>query len=149
MSLDYGSFTGAFLHKINEYEFQHLVNDERNDITDRYMKSAIASFRKICEYDLSTTADDSLREFDVEVSDEDIDELLDIISEGMVYYWTKPYTFNQDNLQNLINTKDYSTYSPGELLKQIKALHDSTGRRFTNMMREYSYNHGDLTDLHL
>ena len=113
------------------------------------MKRAIAAFKKICQYDLTTTADDNVREFAVEIEDEDLDEIVDIVSEGMLVQWMKPYVYHQDSLENILNTKDFSTYSPAELLLRIGNAHAAAKKDFTNMMREYSYNHGDLTDLHL
>lgn len=149
MSVPYDKFTGAFLSKISEYEFVNLRDFERNSIVDSYMKRAIAAFRKICKYDLSTTGDDIIREFDVEIDDGDLDEIVDIVSEGMLVQWMKPYTYKQDNLENVLNTKDFTTYSPSELLMRISNAYSAAQKDFTNMMREYSYNHGDLSDLHL
>lgn len=149
MSVMYDKFTEAFLSKVSEYEFVNLRDFERNSLIDGYMKRAIASFKKICKYDLSTTGDDIIREFDVDIADGDLDELTDIISEGMLVQWMKPYTYKQENLENVLNTKDFTTYSPSELIMRIGNAYATAQKNYTNMMREYSYNHGDLTDLHL
>lgn len=149
MSVPYDLFTGAFLSKITEYEFANMTDFERNSQVDGYMKRAIAAFKKICKYDLTTTADDNTREFDVEIEQEDLDEVVDIVSEGMLVQWMKPYTYQQESLENVLSTKDFSTYSPAELLLRIGNAYAAARKEFTNMMREYSYNHGDLTDLHL
>ena len=148
MSVPYDIFSQAFLDKVTEYNFP-IKDYERNGMIDRYMKRAIAEFRKICKYDFSTTADDIVREFDVDVAQEDIDELADIVSEGMLTQWMSPYVYNQENLENAMSTRDFTTYSPAELTRQIKEAYKDAKRDFKNMMREYSYNHGDLTDLHL
>ena len=108
MSVPYDVFTGAFLSRITEYEFLKMTDYERNSQIDGFMKMAIAAFKKICKYDLTTTADD-----------------------------------------NALNTKDFSTYSPAELLLRISNTYMAARKEFTNKMREYSYNHGDLTELHL
>lgn len=149
MSVPYDLFTGAFLSKITEYEFSGMTAFERTATVDGYMKRAIAAFKKICRYDLSTTADDNIREFNVEIEDEDLDEIVDIVSEGMLVQWMKPYVYHQDSLENVMSTKDFTTYSPAELLMRIGNAYAAAKRDFTNAMREYSYNHGDLTDLHL
>lgn len=148
-SVPYDVFTNAFLSKVTEFEFMGMRDFERNGVIDGYMKRAIADFKKICKYDLSTTADDIAREFDVEIADEDLDELAEIVSEGMLVQWMKPYTYRQEGLENVLNTRDFTTYSPAELLMRIGEAYKKAQRDFTNMMREYSYNHGDLTDLHL
>lgn len=149
MSVPYDRFTEAFLSKISEYNFVDMGSFERNHSVDGYMKRAISAFRPVCLYDLSTTADDKIREFSVEIPEEDLVELTDIISEGMVAQWMKPFTYRQENLELALNTRDFTTYSPAELLRQISTASAKVQRDFVNMMREYSYNHGDLTDLHL
>lgn len=149
MSVPYDLFTGAFLSKVTEYDFMSMSDFERTETVDGYMKRSIAAFRHICKYDLTTTADDIAREFDADVEPEDLDEIVDIVSEGMLVQWMKPYTYRQESLENVLSTKDFSTYSPANLLQQIRSAYRSTQRDFTNMMREYSYNHGDLSELHL
>lgn len=149
MGVSYDLFGGAFLAKITEYEFLQLPAADRTQIVDGYMKKAIVAFKKNCKYDLTTTADDSSREFGVDIADEDIDELAEIISEGMVVQWLKPYIYQQENLQNALNTRDFSTYSPAELLMRIGNAYEKAQRDYVQMIREYSYNHGDLSDLHI
>lgn len=149
MSVPYDKFTEAFLSKITEYDFINLKDYERNSLVDGYMSRAIASFKKICKYDLSTTGDDAVREFSIDIPDSDLDELVDIISEGMLVQWMKPYAYRQESMESILNTRDFSTYSPAELLMRVRNAYDSARKDYTNMMREYSYNHGDLTELHL
>lgn len=149
MSVPYDKFTKAFLAKISEFDFLNLKDYERNDIVDGYMKRAISSFSKICKYDLGSTGDDMVREFNIDIADGDIVEIVDIVSTGMVAQWMQPYVYAQENLQNVLNTKDFTTYSPSELLFRVQTTYAAVQRDFINMMREYSYNHADLTDLHL
>jgi len=61
----------------------------------------------------------------------------------------KPYFFRADNLENVLNTADFSAYSPAELLYRITSAYNEAKRDFRNMVREYSYNHGDLSNLAL
>lgn len=149
MSVPYDKFTEAFLAKITEYDFVNMKDFDRNNLIDGYMKRAIAAFRHINPYDLSSTADDNIREFNVDIPAEEIDELVDIISEGMLAQWMKPYTYKQENLEMALNTRDFTTYSPAELLNRISSAYAKVQKDFVSMMREYSYNHGDLTDLYL
>ena len=92
-------------------------------------------------------ADDEERVYNVDVDDEDADELIDIVSEGMIIQWLKPYVYQQDLLQNVLNTRDYSVYSPAELLMRVGNAYRKAQNAYTQMIREYSYNHGDLSDL--
>lgn len=148
MSVSYDVFAEAFRDKVKDLGFLNMDTFCRNTVVDGYMKRACAQFDKICSYDLYAR-DDLVREFQFDVSEQEIDELVDIISEGMLVQWMKPYVYKAENLENVLNTKDYSMYSPAELLRQISAAYNTAKKDFSQMMREYSYNHGDLTDLHL
>ena len=148
MSVSYDVFTLVFLDKITEFDFP-LDDHERDGMIDRYMKRAISGFRKICKHNFSTTGDDSTREFDVSIADEDLMEIVDIVSEGMIVQWLNPYVYKQENLQNVLNTRDFTSYSPSELLFRVRETHVQAQRNFINRMREYSYAHGDIKSLHL
>lgn len=154
MDISYDFFTGAFLSKISEYEFIKLKEENRTAIIDDYMKRSFAAFKKNCNYDFLAVFNDETRVFNLDVEDEvklesELDEIADIVSEGMVVQWLKPYAYKQDLLESMLNTRDFTTYSPAELLKQVGSAYAKAQRDFTQMIREYSYNHGNLTELHL
>lgn len=149
MSIPYDRFAGEFLAKISEYDFLSLDETDRNYMVDGFMKRALSAFRKNCKYDLFTTGNDEDRTFNVDIPDDDLTEIADIVSEGMVAQWLKPYVYKQEILENVLNTKDFSTYSPAELLLRVGNAYEKAQTDFRNMVREYSYNHGDLSDLHL
>lgn len=149
MNIPYDVINTAFLSKITEFELLSLAEESRDELIDGFRKRAVSVFRKNCKVDLASAADDVLRCYDVDVSEEDIDELVDIISEGMVVQWIKPYVYQQELLQNVMSTRDYSLYSPAELLLRVGNAYAKAQKDYTQMIREYSYNHGDLTDLHL
>ena len=139
MSVPYDIFTGAFLAKVSD----------RTAVIDGFMKRAVSAFRKNCKYDLFSTSDDQNRLFNVDIPADDLDEIADIISEGMVVQWLKPYVYKQEILENVLNTRDFTTYSPAELLLRVGNAYAKSQKDYTNMIREYSYNHGDLTELHI
>ena len=149
MSVSYDVFIDAFLNKIDERKLISLPSGDRQEIVTGYMARAISGFKHICKYDLTSTRDDVNERFNVDIPDSDIDEIIDIVSEGMVVQWLKPYTYRQELLEQAINTRDFTTYSPAELLKQVGAAYEKTSKNYTNMIREYSYANGNLTDLHL
>lgn len=148
MAVAYDIFGNAFLSKISEYDFIDMFDDMRTEIVDGCMKRSVAKFKKNCLYDLTTTANDEERQFDVEIEPVDIDEIVDIISDGMVVSWMQPFVYRQELLQNQINTRDFITYSPAELLLRIGNAYSKAQRDFTQAIREYSYNHGKLEELH-
>lgn len=149
MNLSYDAFTAAFLAKVSEYDLLEMQNVERQEVIDGYLKAAVSMFRKNCKYDLFTTQDDAERQFNVDVDMDDADELIDIISQGMVMQWMRPFLFRQENLENLMNTRDFTLYSPANLLLRIGEAYRNVSKEYVQMIREYSYNHGDLSALHL
>ena len=149
MGVPYDVFTGAFLSKVSEFDFIKLDEENRTAIVDGYMKRALGSFKKNCKHDLFTTRNDDTREFAVDIPSADIDELADIVSEGMLVQWLKPYVYKQELLENVLNTKDFTAYSPAELLLRVGNAYSKAQKDYTRMIREYSFNHGDLTVLHL
>ena len=148
MGTSYDVFTEAFLDKVTEYDFIKLDQYNSTQMIDGFMKRACAQFNHICEYDL-VSCDDIIREFNDVIPDEDLQEIIEVVTEGMMVQWMKPYFYRADNLENVLNTADFTAYSPAELLYRITNAYNAAKRDFTNAMREYSYNHGDLSDLSL
>lgn len=148
MSISYDAITNAFLSKVTEFEFLQIPEEDRTTLIDGYMKRAVTAFKNVCQYDL-TAYDDTLREFTDDFNEADIDELLEIISEGMLVQWLKPYVYKQELLENALNTADFTTYSPAELLLRVGNAYAKAQKDYTQMVREYSCNHGDLSELHL
>lgn len=151
MSVPYDVFAAAFLSKITEFDLLSLDDASRTEIVDKYMHTAVSNsnFKKVSGFNFATTKDDENRVFDLEIPADRIDEIVDIVSEGMVVQWLKPYVYKQELLENVLNTKDFSTYSPAELLLRVGNAYAKAQKDYLNMIREYSFNHGDLTDLHL
>ena len=148
MSVSYDVFAGAFLSKITEYTFIQLTEENRTAIVDGFLKRAVQKFAKVCKYNL-LECNDETRVFLTDIPSDELDEIVDIVSEGMLEQWMKPYVYRQENLENLLNSRDFTTYSPAELLLRVGNAHAKVQKDYTNMIREYSYNHGDLSDLHL
>lgn len=149
MGIPYDLFTGAFLSKVSEFEFISLPEEDRTAIVDGYMKRAINAFKKNCKYDLISTGDDDTREFSVDIPRNAIDEIVDIVSEGMIVQWLKPYVYKQELLENSLTTRDFSMYSPAELLMRVGNAYTKAQKDYTQAIREYSYNNGKLTELHI
>lgn len=151
MSISYDVFTHAFLSKITEYDLLSLDSDIATDIIDKYMHTSLSNstFKKACGYNLSADKNDKERVFNCDIPQDVFDEIVDIVSEGMIVQWLKPYVYKQELLENAVNTKDFSVYSPAELLLRVGNTYAKVQKDYINMIREYSYNHGDLTDLHL
>lgn len=148
MSVPYEAFVNPFLLKVRDYEIPRMVESDAETVVFGYMHTACAQFAKMSQHKL-TVYDDEKQEIDAEIKPEDIDEIADIVSDGMVVQWLKKYLYNAENLENVLNTTDFKMYSPAELLYRLHSAYDDALQRFTYKMREYTYAHGDLSELHL
>lgn len=149
MKASYDEFIQDFLQKITEYNFLRFDEGLLNTIVDGYMKHAIQQFSVVCKNVITGVDDEERTVLFNGVTETDRDEIIDIITEGMLVQWMKPYMYKQENLENMLNSTDFTSYSPAELLKQVKATYEMCKKDFTNRIRNYSYDHGDLTDLYL
>lgn len=141
----YDRFAEAFLSKISDYNLAMLEGYQQRDLTDRFLHTACSSFSRLCKYDLTDEAlDDDTRTLTTNIPQKQLGEIVDIISAGMVAAWMNMYLYRQENLQNVLNTTDFSGYSPAELLKQIRAAHKQASDNFTSAMRRYSYDNADM-----
>ena len=150
MTVSYDAFTEAFLAKVTEYTFYRLPDENRQSIVDGYMRRACSKFSEVCPHGFCN-GDNDLREFTVSdaLTENDIEEIVDIVSDGMLEQWLRQHLYHQENLQNMLATADFSSYSPAELTYRITNAYALTKKNFTNRVREYSYRHGDLTVLHI
>ena len=149
MSIPYDAIIGAFLSKITEFNFINMGDENREELVNGYMRRAVSEFDRTCKQDLTVSMDTVEQEFAVDVDDATADEIINILSEGMVVQWLKPYVYQQELLENVINSRDFTQYSPAELLMRVGNAYRRAQKDFTQMIREYSYNHGDLTVLHI
>lgn len=147
MNISYDVLTRAFLSKITEFDFARLQECTSQAMIDGYIRTALYRFDKVCKYDLKST-DSEQRFLPADFAEEDVDEIVDIVSEGMIAEWLKPYVYKAENLENVLNTTDYTSYSPAELLLRITGVYKMAKEEFDKMIKDYSYDHGDLSDLH-
>ena len=149
MTVSYDVFTEAFLAKVTEYRFCTFTENNRQALVDGYMKRVCAKFGEVCKYDIMNGNDDE-RAFELDgITNGELTEIIDIVSEGMLVQWMKPYVYMQKNLEMILVTSDHSVHSQAELLNRITGLYSVCNKNFINMVREYSYRHGDLTELHV
>jgi hypothetical protein len=132
----------TFLEKISDSDLLTLDSTNQESLLYGYMIRSCTKFNRICKVDL-TNIDDELKQFNNDLNN----EIIDIITTGMIVEWLKPkYLFNE-NLHNVLNTKDYNQYSPANLLKEIRETYLNSKQEFVSMMNNYSYINGNIEDL--
>ena len=149
MSLSFDKFVSAFLKKITTYEYLELPQPTRDEIVHSYMMYAMSGFRRVCKYDIMSSLNEMDECFDIDIPETDLWEIIDIVSDGMIVHWLKPHLYKQELMQNALNTRDFTSHSPAELLLRIGNAYDRARNEYIQKVREYSYNSGDLTSLHL
>lgn len=135
----YDDVINVFTNKITCYEWYNLIDIEIDKILDGYMISSCIKFRT-CKIDLSDRDDDN-RKFNNELND----EMIDIITEGMIVEWLKPILYNSDNMRSFLNTKELNLTSPQGVLSQIRQTYNECKIEFKKMVIEYSYNNNDVS----
>ena len=125
-----------------DYEFLKQDIDTREGVLERHLFSAKTDFQRICKADLGSY-DIELRQFSETLDD----EVVEILSLGVAFYWLSYKSLNSELLKNVLNSKDYYYYSPANLLKEIQTLRKTLRAEFNRKMRQYSYNDNDISTL--
>ena len=142
MSTPYSTIYDAAISRFSDYDLVPLDEFHREEILLRYMKSARSDFRRVCKFNLDD-CDDVAAEFT-----EDLDnDVIEILALGVAYYWCSAQVLNSEKLRNVLNTKDYSFFSPGSLLNNLRLLRDSMRAAFHSRIIAYSYDNGDIAGL--
>lgn len=142
MVTQYSDVYNTFLAKITDYDLPKFDDTSKEEILYSCMKSACVNFKKVCIVNLYDR-DETLKQFNNALDD----EVIDIISELMIIEWLKPKVLSTENLKNCLNTKDFSLFSPANLLKEIRETLTSTKDNARKLINNYSYEHADFTKL--
>ncbi|POO87875.1 hypothetical protein [Clostridium sp. 3-3] len=122
-----------------------LFGDELQDeMLIAILRKAISKCDRVVKkvIDLSDR-DDVLMEFARDIPT----DVLDILYEWMTVIWLKPYVNNLENLRNHMNTKDFTMYSPANLLEKISDRYENAKKYSRSLTNEFSFIHSDLENL--
>ena len=140
----YETVFAEFKDNITDPDLLTFAKDLQTEILIAYMNKAIGKCKRIVKptVDLSIR-DDETMEFGVEIPD----EVMDIITEWMTVFWLKPFVNNIENLRNNLSTKDFSVFSPANLLEKIGNRYDIARKHARSLTNEYSYIISDMKEL--
>lgn len=139
------SFTEIYdraIFRFADYEFLKHDIETREGVLEKYLISAKTEFQRICKVDLSD-CDYEKKQFNQDLDD----EIIEILSLGIAFYWLSYKALNSELLKNVLNSKDYYYYSPANLLKEVQTLRKTLRSEFNSRMRQYSYNDNDISTL--
>lgn len=128
--------------KFSDYDFLKLSESEREYILEKYLMSAQADFEKMCRIDLSQI-DTDYKEYKVDLDN----EVIEILALGIAYYWVSSKVLDSTNLSNSLSVKDYSFFSPANLLREMTEFRNSLYKEYRRKMIEYTYYAGNIASL--
>lgn len=142
MSTSFLDIYDKAVFRFADYDFMRIDIQSREDILERFLRSAVADFAVVCK-DGRLEADWDFKEF----SDELTNEEQEILALGVDYYWFSSKVQNSELLRNSMSTKDYTYFSPANLMRELRNLRNDLKAEFKTAITLYSYNHGDFASL--
>lgn len=136
----YTTIYNSFLDKVNDYDLADMTAELAQTSMRGWLNQAVVRFLESCKKDLTQTEEGGFTE------DLDLIEI-DILTEGMVEAWLKPIRNNLDLLRNALSTKDFTTFSPANLLDKVNDTYSMAHANFLSRIKEYSFIRNDVGDL--
>ena len=136
----YTTIYNGFLDKVNDYDLADMTAELAQTSMRGWLNQAVVRFLESCKKDLTQTEEGGFTE------DLDLMEI-DILTEGMVEAWLKPIRNNLDLLRNALSTKDFTTFSPANLLDKVNDTYSMAHANFLSRIKEYSFIRNDVGDL--
>jgi len=110
----YSEIYDLYSGMVTDYEFLLLDVADQDEILEGWLLNAVGNFEK-CKTDLSDR-DSTLKKFNQTLTDKE----KTILARLMVAEWLSPKLYNLELLRSMLNSKDFTTYSPANLLKEIR-----------------------------
>lgn len=163
MATTYSSIYDEFLDKITDPDLLLLAEDDQDATKRAYLEYAVKKCSRyispqfdltkrttveVVDEDASLDDDEEPTVEEVEAFEDDLDDsVIVLLTEHMVEAWLKPYVNNADLLRLHMNTKDFNTTSPANLVEKIGARYDEARHRARSLRNEYTYIINSVTSL--
>lgn len=128
--------------RIRDYDKSGLSDELFKQSERDLLELAIDDFSKDCAQDISSY-DDVLECFNVELSRSE----KSILSYAMIVHWLEPYIYNSDALKNAMSTKDFTFFSPANLLEKMHNLYDFSIKKLHSEINSYSFRMNNVSEL--
>ena len=142
MATKYSEIYNRAMFRFSDYGFLDIYADKRDVIMRNFLMQAQVDFQHACIVDLNDY-DDEQEQFNNTLGNEE----QEILALGFAYHWLSQRALNSELLHNTMTRKDYNTYSPANLLKEIVSLRDAVRLEYQGKINEYSFRHSDLDKL--
>lgn len=136
MATSFYTIIERFIPTVSEYMFANVSKSVCYEILTPYVISAATQFDSVCIHDLQDR-DDELGQFNVDLSSEEIE----ILSDLMRVEWLKHKLYDSEKLRNGMSTKDYTVFSPANLLSEIRETYVDARSAADARLVNYTYSH--------
>lgn len=112
-----------------------LTDVEYSELLELFLSNSTSIQFKSCKKDLSDINTTT------KVFNQDLDsEEQWILSYGIRLVWLERKLYKEENLRNKISTKDYNSFSGGNLIDKLTTLKKETEKDLKNKINSYTFN---------
>lgn len=142
MATSFESIYARCRGRIKDYDKEGYTDELFEQAERDLLTLAIDDFSDICVQDLNDY-NDELKEFNIDLSRKE----QNILSLGMIVHWIEPYIYNSDALRNAMSTKDFTFFSPANLLEKMTDLYKLSQESLRAEMNAYSFRMNNVSEL--
>lgn len=142
MATSFESIYARCRGRIKDYDKEGYTDELFEQAERDLLTLAIDDFSDICAQDLNDY-NEELKEFNIDLSRKE----QNILSLGMIVHWIEPYIYNSDALRNAMSTKDFTFFSPANLLEKMTDLYKLSQENLRAEMNAYSFRMNDVSEL--
>ena len=142
MATSFESIYARCRGRIKDYDKEGYTDELFEQAERDLLTLAIDDFSDICVQDLNDY-NEELKEFNIDLSRKE----QNILSLGMRVHWIEPYIYNSDALRNAMSTKDFTFFSPANLLEKMTDLYKLSQENLRAEMNAYSFRMNDVSEL--
>lgn len=142
MATSFESIYARCRGRIKDYDKEGYTEELFEQAERDLLTLAIDDFSDICVQDLNDY-NEELKEFNIDLSRKE----QNILSLGMIVHWIEPYIYNSDALRNAMSTKDFTFFSPANLLEKMTDLYKLSQENLRAEMNAYSFRMNDVSEL--
>lgn len=130
------------LTRFKDYTWLKYSDEDKAYLLRNYLRMAQSDFGPVCLEDLKDYSDES-GSFNFVLSN----EVINILAVGVSYYWLDARIMSSENLRNYMSTKDYTYFSPANLLREMTALKESAWKEYQRRITMYGYFKANISTL--
>lgn len=132
-----------FLLRVEQYSFYDKEIDVRELILRSYLDQACYRFAPYCKDANLFDIDEENQRFNSELSP----QVIYILVENMAVVWLKTQRDSEENTKNMLSEKDYSVFSPANLLTSLRKAYTEADKEIIGIMNDYSLDDLDTKKL--